>query len=175
MLTFVDDTQLSITPELDQPLHILKRNFEFLLKALSTASFRRVWHGALGKLQDLLWNSVLLRHTFTTLGAAQFQHDGAALFSIIEMYIPGGSGSFDTLRDGMVLLTLPTTANESNDGTTADGNNEPITLKTATGRAFKDNEEARKLLEQLGLRSLNAANARNILEKRVENSENVAW
>ncbi|OAA49622.1 RINT-1 family protein [Metarhizium rileyi] len=163
-----DPSHLSITPELDEPLRILQRNFDFLTKALSTASFRRVWHDALDKLQDLLWTGVLLKQSFTTLGAAQFAHDGGAVFSLVERYIPGGSGALDSLREGMQLLNLP--AAESADGTGAG-----LTLKEASDRAFTGNDEARRVLEELGLGTLTPVNARYILQRRVENNENIGW
>lgn len=150
----------------------MQRNFEYLLKTLSTASFRRVWHEALDKLQDLLWSSVLLKQSFTTLGAAQFAHDGGAIFSLVEGYISGGSGPLDSLREGMQLLNLPTAASADNpDGSTSG----LLTLKEASDRAFTNNDEARKVLEDLGLEVLTPVNARYILQRRVENNENIGW
>ncbi|RFU80581.1 rint-1 family [Trichoderma arundinaceum] len=159
----------SATPELDEPLNILKRNLEFLGKALSAASFRRVWRDALDKLQDLLWTSILTRQTFTTLGAAQFAHDCASIFSLVDRFIPHGSAAFESLREGLVLLNLPAAA-EGEGSTSA-----AITLKQASDRAFTDNEEARRVLEELELEALTPLNARQILQRRVENNENVGW
>ncbi|PNY29804.1 RAD50-interacting protein 1 [Tolypocladium capitatum] len=166
-----DPLQLSITPELDEPLRILKRNLDFLSKALSTASFRRVWHDALDKLQETLWNNVLLRQSFTTLGAAQFAHDGAALFSLVDRYIPGGSSALEALREGLQLLNLPASVEAAGwpDGTVG------VTLKDASDRAFTDNDEARRVLEELGLEALTPLNARYILQRRIENNENIGW
>lgn len=164
-----DPSQLSITPELDQPLDILKRNLSYLSKALSTASFRRVWYQALEKLQDLLWNGVLLHHSFTTLGAAQLMHDGSVIFSLVDRYIPGGSLALDRLREGMRLLSLPPDSGGVD-------NSAGMTLREASDRAFTNNEEARKVLEELGLAgALTPQMARNILQRRVENNENVGW
>ncbi|TFB07075.1 RAD50-interacting protein 1 [Trichoderma ghanense] len=159
-----DSSALSITPELDEPLSVLKRNLEFLGKALSAVSYRRVWRDALDKLQDLLWSSVLTRQTFTTLGAAQFAHDCASIFSLVDRFIPNGSAALEALREGLVLLNLPASAE-------GDG----MTLKQASDRAFRDNDEARRVLEELGLVALTPLNARQILQKRVENNENVGW
>ncbi|KAL6870556.1 TIP-1 family domain-containing protein [Trichoderma novae-zelandiae] len=159
-----DSSALSITPELDEPLGVLKRNLEFLAKALSAASFRRVWRDALDKLQDLLWHSVLTRQTFTTLGAAQFAHDCASIFSLVDRFIPNGSAALESLREGLVLLNLPAAAE-----------GEGMTLKQASDRAFRDNDEARRVLEELELVVLTPLNARQILQKRVENNENVGW
>ncbi|KAJ4254950.1 hypothetical protein NW762_009750 [Fusarium torreyae] len=157
--------ELAITPELDEPLRILQRNFDFLIKAVSTAVFRRVWREALVKLQESLWQSILMRQTFTTYGATQFRRDGAALVAVIERYIPGGSSVLDTLTEGMQLLSLPVEAGEAGG----------LTLKEASDRVFTDAEEGRKVLEELHLQELSPQNARNILSRRVENNENVGW
>ncbi|KAM0427276.1 hypothetical protein ACHAPT_007709 [Fusarium lateritium] len=157
--------ELAITPELDEPLRILQRNLDFLAKPLSAAAFRRVWREALVKIQDHLWQSVLLRQHFTTYGATQFRRDGDALAAIIDRYIPGGSSTLDILTEGMRLLSLPVEAGEGGG----------LTLKEASDRVFTDSDEARKVLQELGLNELTPHNARNILQRRVENNENVGW
>ena len=75
------------------------------------------------------------------------------------------------LREGLQLLNLPTSAEAAGwpDGTVG------VTLKDASDRAFTDNDEARRLLEELGLEALTPLNARYILQRRVENNENVGW
>ncbi|OAR05765.1 hypothetical protein LLEC1_02429 [Akanthomyces lecanii] len=163
----IDPSQLSITAELDLPLSRLKDNFDFLHRALSSASYRRVWHGTLSKLQDLLWHSVLMKHHFTTLGAVQFAHDGQALAAVIERHLTGGSSALEELREAMELLRLPVTLPE--DVT------EGLTLKQASERAFTDNDAARTLLEEMQLQSLTPVNARQVLQRRVENNENTGW
>ncbi|KAI8631547.1 RINT-1 family protein [Xylariaceae sp. FL1651] len=158
--TNVDPTQLTITPELDEPLKVLKRNLAFLVSALSTAVFRRVWRVALEKLQDLLWGEILMRQNFTTLGAAQFVRDLQAIVSLVDRYIPDGSLIMNTIQDGVQLLNLP-----------IDSINGGVTLRQASDRIFTDNTEAKKILAELDLESLTPANARKILQRRVENSE----
>ncbi|RDA91283.1 hypothetical protein CP533_6306 [Ophiocordyceps camponoti-saundersi (nom. inval.)] len=165
-----DPSHLSVTPELDEPLRILKRNLDFLSRALSTASFRRVWHRALDWLQDMLWNGVLMRQSFTTLGAAQFLHDGSAIFALVDRYMAGGPSALEALCEGMRLLNLPVV-----DVGGGGGGASVVTLKEASDRAFTNNDEARKLLEVLGFDALTPMNARQILERRVENGENVGW
>ncbi|KAK0764920.1 hypothetical protein N5P37_002392 [Trichoderma harzianum] len=164
-----DSSALSITPELDEPLSVLKRNMEFLSKALSAASFRRVWRDALDRLQDLLWSSILTRQSFTAFGAAQLAHDCATIFSLVDRFIPNGSAALESLREGLVLLNLPATA--EGDGVSSAA----MTLKQASDRAFTNNDEARKVLEELELVALTPPNARQILQRRVENDENVRW
>ncbi|KAI1346029.1 RINT-1 family protein [Xylaria sp. FL0043] len=156
----IDPSQLAITPELDEPLKIMKRNLTFLANALSTAVYRRIWRTALDRLQEMLWGEVLLKQNFTTLGAAQFVRDLQALSLLVDRHLPDGSLIMGTLQDGAQLLNLP--IESSNGG---------ITLQQATDRVFTDNTEAKKTLAELGLESLTPANARRILQRRVENSE----
>ncbi|KAJ2974505.1 hypothetical protein NQ176_g6019 [Zarea fungicola] len=157
----LDPSQLSITAELDLPLSKLKEHFDFLYRALSSASYRRVWHRALVKLQDLLWNGVLMKHSFTTLGATQFAYDGQALAAVIERHLSGGSAALAELREALELLRLP------------------VALPTEEGDDSQGPEDrkdaARKLLEDMGLQSLTPVNARQVLQRRVENNENTGW
>ncbi|KAI0468212.1 RINT-1 family protein [Xylaria cf. heliscus] len=156
----IDPSQLAITPELDEPLKILKRNLGFLSSALSTAVYRRVWRTALEKIQETLWGDILMKQNFTTLGAAQLVRDLQAVFSLVDRYIADGSLIMGALQDGAQLLNLPI---ESTNG--------GITLQQATDRIFTDNTEAKRTLAELDLESLTPVNARKILQRRVENSE----
>ncbi|TPX18210.1 uncharacterized protein E0L32_002719 [Thyridium curvatum] len=170
----IDPQQLAITAELDEPLRILKRNLEFLSRALGTATFRRIFRDALEKLQEALWADILTRQSFTTFGAAQFLHDIRAVASLVDRYIPdGGSGALETLTEGAVLLNLPLEQPPREEGSSGGSTAAPapMTLKQATDRVFTDNSEAKKVLEELGIGTLTPANARNILQRRVENSE----
>lgn len=179
----VDHTQLAVSPELDEPLRVcitdlvsqpyhnhvliplpiqvLKRNLKFLSSALSTAVDRRVWREALEKLQDMLWADVLMKHSFTTLGAAQFVRDLQAIASLVDQHIAGVSAALSTLEDGARVLSLPLEANDDDGRTT-------MSLQQASDRFFIDNMEAKKALEELGVETLTPANARNIVQKRVE-------
>jgi RAD50-interacting protein 1 len=108
----------------------------------------------------MLWTEVLMRQSFTSFGAAQFMKDANAILSLVERYLPNGTSSMSGLIDGLVLLNLPVESAE-----------ERVTLKDASDRIFTDNTEAKQVLEELGIDSLTPANARNILQRRVENSE----
>ncbi|KAH8668518.1 RINT-1 family protein [Xylariales sp. PMI_506] len=156
-----DPAQLAVTAELDEPLRILKRNLSFLVPALSTTVYRKVFRDALERLQEALWSGILLRQNFTTLGANQFVRDLQALAGVIDRHIPDGSAALLQLQEGARLLSLPIEAPEAGE----------ITLQQANHRIFTDNNEARKVLEELGIETLEPANARRILQKRVENSE----
>lgn len=93
-----------------------------------------------------------MSHKFTVIGAAQFRHDSRAISSLVERYIPEGSSSLGSLSDALILLNLES-------------------LKETTDRVFTDNNEAKKVLEELEIDSLTPAHARQILQRRVENAE----
>lgn len=135
----------------------------FLHKAISTATFRRIWREVFDYLQDLLWNEILVKERFTTLGAAQFSRDVTAILAIIDEYIPGGSHStlgLPRLQAGVTLLNLPTTAEEGQ-----------ISLRDAYGRVFSDNTEAKKVIDELDLFNITYSDARTVLQRRVEADE----
>ncbi|KAL2171786.1 hypothetical protein VTG60DRAFT_1784 [Thermothelomyces hinnuleus] len=160
--TIADDASgdLTVTPELDEPLRILKRDLDFLQRALGTAVFRRVWRAALERLNNTLWSDVLMSHKFTASGAAQFSRDLQAISALVERYIPDGSSALGSLSDALRLLNLPVDAPEGG-----------MSLKRATDMVFTDNTEAKKALDELEIDSLTSANARQILQRRVENAE----
>lgn len=161
----------------------MKRNLTFLASALSTATYKKIWREALESLQESLWSSVLLRQNFTTLGAAQFMRDVQAILALVDRNIPEGSAAMAQLEEGVRLLSLPVVSdgndesNEDNGGGAGgdrdEGNSSsnPFSLKQISDRMFTDNTEARRALEDLGIQSLEPANARRILQRRVENSE----
>ncbi|KAK2608003.1 hypothetical protein N8I77_006641 [Diaporthe amygdali] len=156
----IDPYQLAITAELDEPLRIIKRNFDFLTHAVSAAVVRRVIRKALDSLQDTLWGDVLRKNKFTALGAAQYMRDLHAMFAMVDRYVPNASEAMATLADAVKLLNLPVEAQEGF-----------MSLKQASDRVFTDNSEARKVIEELGVDTLEPGNARMILQRRVENSD----
>jgi hypothetical protein len=135
----------------------------FLHKALGYAPFRRIWHEALDSLQTLLWNEVLMRERFTTLGAAQFYRDLTAIWSVVDQFIPNGSSlvlGMPRLREGVELLNLP-----------VDAEGDAMSLSSAYDRVFSDNTEAKKVLDELGYSTISYIEARLVLQRRVEASD----
>jgi RAD50-interacting protein 1 len=135
----------------------------FLHKALASVTFRRIWHEALDALQDLLWNEVLMRERFTTLGATQFYRDLTAVWAIIDEFIPDGSSSalgMPKLREGAQLLNLPIVARDG-----------LMSLSSAYDRVYADNTEARKVIDELRFSTITYVDARLILQRRVEASD----
>ncbi|KAL2148101.1 hypothetical protein VTH82DRAFT_2392, partial [Thermothelomyces myriococcoides] len=141
-------------------------------RALGTAVFRRVWRVALERLNNTLWSDVLMSHKFTASGAAQFSRDLQAISALVERYIPDGSSALGSLSDALQLLNLPVDAPPEGEGEgEGGGGGGGMSLKRATDLVFTDNTEAKKVLDELDINTLTAANARQILQRRVENVE----
>jgi RAD50-interacting protein 1 len=163
---------------LDEPLHILRRDFDFLSRALGTAAYRRTWRTALEKLSDMLWSDVLMKQHFTTYGAAQLARDVQAICSLIDGRLADGSAALQGLVEGVRLLNLPVELDEDEDekeeqdhALSSDATQRlapRLSLRQASDRIFKDNAEAKAVLEELDIVILTPTNARAILHQRVE-------
>lgn len=82
---------------------------------------------------------------------------------MVDRYVPGGSAATAFLLDAVRLSNLPVELPEGQEG--------GMTLKQASDRVFTDNNEARKVLEELGIEMLEPAHARRVLQNRVETSD----
>lgn len=134
---------------------------------------------------------MLAANRFTTLGAAQFLRDVHAILDVVDRYIPDASGAMAFLADAARLLSLPVAVEGGSDpfsegegeqkGVEGGGVEEDkrdgdedsgaLTLKRASDRIFVDNNEARRVLEELGLDMLEPQHARRVVQNRVENSD----
>ncbi|RDW63962.1 hypothetical protein BP5796_10464 [Coleophoma crateriformis] len=153
---------LNITAELDQTLQVQEENLKFLRKALGQSVLRRIWRECLEELQDLLWNEVLLKQTFTTLGAAQFQRDLKGIKDGIRNNlrpIRGTDFELPKLTEGLELLNLPVDMPEGHSG---------MTIKDAASKCLGNSADAQEVLQQLGFNVLSVLDARNVLARRVE-------
>ncbi len=87
----------------------------FLRKAVADAPFRRIWRESLDSLQDLLFHDVILKHDFSTHGAAQLKCDIEAIQTVIDgciKYESGSSLSMPKLKEAVDLLNIPVKAED---------------------------------------------------------------
>jgi hypothetical protein len=130
----------------------------YLTKTLNLTQFRRIWRDTLDSLQDLIFNELLLKQDFTTLGAARLSQDISAIERLMDQYADMG---MPRLRQGVQLLNLPLVVQAD----------PAITLMDASGAIYSTNAEADVVLKKLGLGEISRADARAILARRVEASE----
>ncbi|CAD0106989.1 unnamed protein product [Aureobasidium uvarum] len=166
--------ETSLTAELDPPLTLLDTHLAFLSRALSKPALRRICRVVGHSLQITLWDSVLLRHSFSTAGASQFMSDFRGICSVFDRYLGAGTGRnvMQRLDNGLTLLDLPVRG-EIPVEVDAEGSGKAVSEKKwglfeVERRVFMDNEAARDVLEEMGLEVLTESDARAVLGKRVE-------
>ena len=160
-------SSLAPTAELDAVIQLLDEYLAFLSKVLAQAPLRRIVRQAALAIQALLWDSVLMRYTFSTSGIAQYTRDIEAVWETIDRWVSDqqGEAGMPRLKEALVLLNLPEKIDHAND---QDEDSPALGLWEVEKRVFRNNESARMVLEELGLEVLGESEARNVLERRIE-------
>ncbi|KAJ5239740.1 hypothetical protein N7468_004359 [Penicillium chermesinum] len=163
----------SLSSELAHPLRLISSQLGFLSKALGIAPLRRVSRQLLVSVQNYIWDNVLTRHTFSAAGAAQLLGDIEQLCTVVDtnLGVAGHAGGsihiVKKLNEGLCLLNLGLTTTEHTDEVTNESR-VSLGLWDVEKRLFKDNDSARAVLAELGIETLSGAEARSVLERRVE-------
>lgn len=148
------------TAELDPLLTTLSTHFSFLSKALGKVPLRRIARATTATIDTILFDQVLLRHSFSSAGAAQFASDITTIKFSISRLCGSEVAEFGLLHvgEGARLVGLPVEAEEGGLG-----------LWAVEKRMFEaSGEEARGCLEELGFQRLGVAEGRKVLARRVE-------
>lgn len=165
----------TITAELEPLLAYLTSSLSFLHRALARAPLRRIVRAACRAIEQGLWDGILMRHSFSTAGAAQLAADLAAIAEVVDRWAGEGcaASGLRKVSEGVALLGLPVKGRGGGGGDSSgdeeeEGVQRVLSLWEVEKRVFADNEQAREVLEELGLECLTEAEARAVLEKRVE-------
>ncbi|PWY92435.1 RINT-1 family protein [Aspergillus heteromorphus CBS 117.55] len=174
-------TPLPPTSDLAPVMRTISGEISFLARVLGVAPLRRIIRQVLLAIQTYIWGNILTRNTFSAAGATQFISDMEHLCSVVDIALgPAGqtSGSMKVMRklgEGLVLLGLDSADQKVESGgdatqQTEDGSEQDTRagLWEVEKRLFKDNESARVVLAELGIETLTEAEARSVLERRVE-------
>ncbi|KAL4885137.1 TIP-1 family-domain-containing protein [Aspergillus karnatakaensis] len=165
------------TADLSSAMRTLSTTISFLSRALGVAPLRRIVRQILLSTQTYLWSNILLRNTFSSSGAAQFASDIDHLCGVVDVALGsaaplGGSKSIiQKLADGLLILNLGSKVPKSDgidESSPKSETGSDLDLWAVEKRLFKDNESAREVLAELGVETLTEAEARSVLEKRVE-------
>lgn len=151
-------SDLAVTAELDQPLRVSRDYLAFLKKTLSKSHGRHLLRNVIIHVQELIWSELLMKQDFTALGAAQLERD---LIEMELLQFPPNT----KLRQGVLLLSLPLSAQEVKEG------QDIPTLKEASNAMFATNAKADELLKRMRLPDVSRTEARAILARRVEAME----
>ena len=134
----------------------------FLHKTLAGPTFRRIWRECFNTLQDLLFNDLLLKQDFTTLGAARLHQDYEAIQATVQSHVGHSNAalSMPKLREGVTLLNVPVEAEGGNHS-----------LKEVSQQIFDNNRMCQIALDNMGISRITPNDARLILQHRVEASD----
>ncbi|OAL73820.1 RINT-1 family protein [Trichophyton violaceum] len=171
-----DDSSTPTTPSLDlvQTLRLLTADFSFLSRTLAIAPRRRVANHVLLAIQTYIWDSILMRNSFSTSGAAQLFVDISNICDTVDTAIGVKAGeelaarTMKKLRDGLFVLNLEIKAGKDQPLDASDAAGTALGLWEAEKRLFANNESARGVLSELCIDTLTEADARSVLERRVE-------
>ncbi|KKK13580.1 hypothetical protein P175DRAFT_0435452 [Aspergillus ochraceoroseus IBT 24754] len=167
------------TVDLVPAMQALSTTVSFLSRALGVAPLRRIIRQVLLSTQTYLWSNVLLKNKFSSSGASQLESDVDHLCGVVDVALGSGAQAggakkmLQKLNEGLLILNLKAHGSKGDDEPTvaqegaADASRYPG-LWVVEKRLFKDNESAREMLAELGLESLSEAEARSVLERRVE-------
>ncbi|KAJ5674118.1 hypothetical protein N7462_009557 [Penicillium macrosclerotiorum] len=165
-------TPLSLSSDLAHAMRTLSTQLSFLARALGIAPLRRVSRQLLLSIQNYIWDNVLMRNNFSEAGAAQLASDADHLSSVVDTALGPAApvdGSFRILKklsEGLLLLNL--SASIESDSENPGEGDVSLGLWDVEKRLFKDNESARAVLAELEIDGLAEAEARSVLERRVE-------
>ncbi|KAI1978099.1 hypothetical protein LOZ53_004892 [Ophidiomyces ophidiicola] len=144
---------------------------EFLSRVLGSAPLKRIARQLMFSIQTFLWDTILMRNSFSMAGATQFSADVEHICSTVDEVTGVPQGQFEArkaiqrLDDGLALLRLKI---KPRDSTNAEGTSSHIGLWEVEKRLFASNESAREVLKQLEIEFLTESQARSVLERRVE-------
>ncbi|KAB8659313.1 hypothetical protein FH972_026202 [Carpinus fangiana] len=149
----MDETSLSVSPDLASLLSTLSTDFAFLRKAIAPLPMRRITRSVGRSIESYIWDRIILANKFTMTGATQLATDVAA----VEARLGYDSASMRRCHDALSLLGLK---EKPEDG--------EVGLWDVDKRLFADNESAREMLEELCLDNINENDARKVLRRRAE-------
>jgi hypothetical protein len=166
------DGQLATTAELDGLLQNLQTLISYLARAVGTVPLRRLVKQMLQEIDGILFKNVILSHSFSGSGAAQFSADLAAIGAVVakltdRAMVESGLGR---VEQATYLLSTPIKSRDSKkDKEDNDNSNSQIGLFEAGKRLFEGSgEDAKELLDEMGLDRLGVGDARKVLARRVE-------
>jgi hypothetical protein len=164
------DSQLAPTAELDSLLQVLRTLFGYLVRAFGTVPLRRIAKQTLQTIDGILTEQVILNHSFSDAGVAQFSADLNAIRAVVAKLIDTSMVETGLGRVGQAtaLLSLPIKSTRTSNDDDSEVKSGKVGLFEAEKRLYQQSDDARELLEELGLDQLSINDARKILARRIE-------
>lgn len=160
--------------DLAPALRTLSTNLSFLSHALGVAPLRRIVRQVLLPIQNFLWANIIMRNTFSLAGTSQLASDVGHICSVVDSSLGAAGRAGDSIRamtklsEALLLLGLSSGASGQEGEEQGADEDDKLNLWDVEKRLFKDNETARVVLGELDVENLTEAEARTVLERRVE-------
>lgn len=164
----IDPLSLTPTAELDGAIGKIAEDLTFLSKVLAQAPLRRIVRQMELTVQSFFWDTIIMRHSFSSSGAAQLFRDVSAIWEVVDRSTRAGQGEkgMRKLAEALMLLSLRSTQEKNNQG--MEETDACPGLLEVEDRIFHSNESCREVLEELDLQMLSESDARHVLERRIE-------
>lgn len=163
---------LAPTAELDALLATLNAHFGFLAKVLAPVPLTRVTRTVVQTIDHQVFEQVVLRHSFSTSGAAQLAADLAAVKVVLNKHVGGSVAEtgFARLDEVVMMLQIPVRGSRGARQEDEEEGEKKLGLWEVEKKLFQSGgEEARGyLVEEMGVERLSVADARKVLARKVE-------
>lgn len=160
------DSHSSTTAELDGLLQNLQTLLAYLVRALGTVPLRRLAKQMLHALESTLLDQIIMRHSFSGAGVTQLAIDINAVGSVVARAVDVGmvDVGMGKIHQAVKLLGLPIKQSKEKDEA-----GDELGLFEVSKRLFEGSgEDARNVLDEMGLDRLSVGEARKTLARRVE-------
>ena len=169
------------TAELDQLLKVLYQTFGFFSRAVGKLPLRKIARAAAATVDEVLFDRVLLVHSFSTAGAAQLMADIKAIRRVLSTYVETSVPDLALrhVSEGAQLVGLPIRASKASLRAGGDDDDDEDEEGEEGGRKLGLWEVEKKLFEagggvakaclaELGFEKLAVHEARKVLARRIE-------
>eukprot|EP00898_Chlorokybus_atmophyticus_P001344 jgi/Chlat1/220/Chrsp1S03040 len=101
---------INMTTELFEALEVLQQQLGALAESLDEELFTQLWRRVAELVDASIFEGLVLKATFSLLGAEQLELDMSAVFSVLSPYCSRPQAFFPMLRDACTILQLPVAA-----------------------------------------------------------------
>ncbi|KAG4305774.1 hypothetical protein PORY_000684, partial [Pneumocystis oryctolagi] len=149
-----------VSVEMVDALTLTDSMLNFLKRALSHLAFLKIYRQFSLNVENLLWNKIILKNTFSVRGGTQFSRDMWEFWAVCSRYVEKPEQNMKKIEDASVLLSL-----RSSD----DHHEKSIsTVGSVIFDLYKSLEEKTQYLRKIGVKHISVAETRSILQRRID-------
>lgn len=166
------------TAELDPLLKVLEQTFSFFSRAVGKLPLRKIARAAAHTVDEVLFDRVLLVHSFSSAGATQLMADIKAVHRVMANYVDASVPELALrhVSEGARLVGLPIRGNKTSlrsaddeDEDDAEDEHRQLGLWEVEKKLFEaGGDVAKACLAELGFEKLAVHEARKVLARRIE-------